>query len=382
MNRAIKLGDVANVTAGQSAPQGNCFSDEGTPFVRAGSLEPLLSGRHESELELVSEDVAKKNRLKLQPVGTIVFAKSGMSCMKGYVYVLKRPCYVVSHLACVLPKSGNSGYLSYYFKWHKPNLLIKDEAYPSISLADISNITMEMHSESEQEKIVERLDKVAELIALRKRQLDELDTIVKSQFVEMFGEPTTNPLGWDVKPLGDTCQITTGNTPPRAHTEYYGDFIEWIKTDNIVATETTPTRALEGLSEQGFEKCRYVEAGSILMTCIAGSLNTIGNTTITNRRVAFNQQINALTPFEYDAIFLRYLLMVMKKVLCESVNMMLKGILSKGRLSEINAIVPPLPLQNRFAAFAEAADKSKFEIRQGLKQLELQYNALMQQYFG
>ncbi|MDR3239226.1 MAG: restriction endonuclease subunit S, partial [Clostridiales bacterium] len=161
----------------------------------------------------------------------------------------------------------------------------------------------------------------------------------------------------------------------------YGDYIEWIKTDNIVANETTLTHALEKLSEQGFEKCRFVEPGSILMTCIAGSLNTIGNAAITDRRVAFNQQINALTPLDYDVVFLYHLLRAMKIMLCESVNMMLKGILSKGRLSEISVPLPPLDLQNRFAAFAEAADKSKFVMQQGLNKLERQYKSLMQKCF-
>jgi len=145
----------------------------------------------------------------------------------------------------------------------------------------------------------------------------------------MFGDPVTNPMGWVKKPLGETCDIITGNTPPRANLEYYGDFIEWIKTDNIQPSDSTLTPSAEQLSEQGFERCRYVEANSILMACIAGSMNTIGNVAITDRRVAFNQQINALTPKEYDSTFLYMLLKAMKGVLSQSVNKMLKGILSK-----------------------------------------------------
>ena len=173
-----------------------------------------------------------------------------------------------------------------------------------------------------------------------------------------------NPMGWKKRPLGETCAIITGNTPPRANPGYYGDFIEWIKTDNILATTPTLTPAAECLSEEGFKKCRYVEANSILMTCIAGSLNTIGNVAIADRRVAFNQQINALTPNSYECPFLYCLLTMMKAELCGSVNKMLKGILSKGRLSEIEAIVPPLALQNRFMDFVQQADKSKVAVLQ------------------
>jgi type I restriction enzyme S subunit len=208
------------------------------------------------------------------------------------------------------------------------------------------------------------------------------DELVKSQFAEMFGDPVRNEMGWDVKRLGSTCVITTGNTPPRAKSEYYGDFIEWIKTDNIQPAESFLTTATERLSEQGFEKCRYVEAGSVLMTCIAGSLNTIGNVAITDRRVAFNQQINALTPKEYDCVFLYALLIMMKAELCGAVNMMLKGILSKGNLSTIKAIVPPLPLQNRFADFVRQADKSRFALKQTISELEATYKAILREKLG
>ena len=187
--------------------------------------------------------------------------------------------------------------------------------------------------------------------------------LVKSQFIEMFEDPVQNPMEWEKKPFGKTCIITTGNTPPRENREYYGNYIEWIKTDNIQTTNSMITPALEYLSEKGFERCRYVEANSILMTCIAGSLSSIGNVAVTDRRVAFNQQINALTPKEYDYIFLYWLLKMMKAEIHSAVNMMLMGILSKGSLSEIIAIIPPFELQNRFSEFVRAADKSKFELQ-------------------
>jgi type I restriction enzyme S subunit len=233
-----------------------------------------------------------------------------------------------------------------------------------------------------QKKIATILDHVNILIEKRKEHIKNLELLVKSRFVGMFGDPVTNPMGWEKKPLGKTCIITTGNTPPRVNPEYYGNYIEWIKTDNIKATEFTLTAALEGLSEKGFERCRYVEADNILMTCIAGSLNSIGNVAITNRRVAFNQQINALTPKEYDCIFLYWLLKMMKDEICSAVNMMLKGILSKGNLSDITAIIPPHSLQNRFTKFARQTGKTKIELQLGLDKLELLYKSLMHKYFN
>lgn len=117
------------------AIQSDEFSDYGTPFVRAGSLDRLLSGEPESGLELVSEETARRRKLKTYPRGTVLFAKSGMSATKDRVYVLQNPAHVVSHLATLIPKSDTqTDYLRLALKHFPPSSLIKDLAYPAIGL--------------------------------------------------------------------------------------------------------------------------------------------------------------------------------------------------------------------------------------------------------
>lgn len=186
------------------------------------------------------------------------------------------------------------------------------------------------------------------------------DDLVKSQFIEMFGDPVENPMRWGKKPLSKSCQLLTGNTPSRKVPEYYGKYIEWIKSDNISTSSVFLSTAAERLSESGAAVGRVVEPGSILMTCIAGSLNTIGNVAIVDRQVAFNQQINALIPKEYETMVLYYLLQLIRPQLHEAANSALKCILNKGTLGSIQAIVPDTALQKRFASIAEQSDKSKF----------------------
>jgi len=176
----------------------------------------------------------------------------------------------------------------------------------------------------------------------------------------MFGDPISNPKGWTMIPLGSRCKIITGNTPSRAETENYGEFIEWIKSDNINTPYTFLTGAQEYLSEIGFQKCRFVEAGSLLMTCIAGSINCIGNVAVADRRVAFNQQINAIVPNEDEVLYLYWLMLLSKPVIHRTINMALKGILSKGQLAEMVFPFPPVILQKQFAAFVAQTDKSKY----------------------
>lgn len=277
-------------------------------------------------------------------------------------------------------------------KAKKPNANHK-YLYYALCNADIPNTGYNRHfkwlkevdipeySEEEQEDIVLKLDKISHLIALRKRQLSKLDELVKSRFVEMFGEPIKNPMNWPKAPLGTKCTITTGNTPPRANPKNYGKFIEWIKSDNIV--DGRLTNAVEYLSEEGFVRSRHVESGAILMTCIAGSLNSIGNCAMVNRRVAFNQQLNAITPGEeYNGVFLLWLFRMAKNMLHKGINKCLKGILSKGNLSEKEFPLPPLALQQEFAAFVEKVDKLEFKAKASLEKLETLKKAMMQKYFN
>ena len=223
----------------------------------------------------------------------------------------------------------------------------------AITNAGLRKIVIQVPDLPEQRKLAANLDCIEQMMANRREQL------VKSRFIELFGDPVSNPKDWDVVPLGKRCGIITGNTPSRSEPENYGEYIEWIKSDNINTPFTFITKAQECLSEAGFDKCRFVEAGSILMTCIAGSINCIGNVAVTDRRVAFNQQINAIVPEQDEVLYLYWLMQLSKPMIHRTINMALKGILSKSQLSEIAFPFPPITLQEQFATFVEQTDKSK-----------------------
>ena len=233
-----------------------------------------------------------------------------------------------------------------------------------------------------QTEIVDRLDRVQAIISARQQELQKIDDLIKARFVEMFGDPRSNPFGFEKRMLKDSCKVITGNTPSRAIPEYYGDFVEWIKTDNIVSGLLNPTKAAESLSEKGLEAGRTVDSGAILMACIAGSIASIGRVCVTDRKVAFNQQINAVVPKQYDIFFLYSLLQMSKEYLVEDINMALKGILSKSKLEEKEFIVPPMELQEQFADFVKQVDKSKVAVQAALDKAQLLFDSLMQEYFG
>ena len=267
---------------------------------------------------------------------------------------------VIGTMQYLLPKSNVlPEYLYYVVQYMHLEKYFTGATIPHIYFKDYKAEQFNLDAMERQKEIVASLQKVETLIKVRQQQLQKLDELVKARFVEMFGDPVCNTFNWPKIELGKQCEITTGNTPSRAESENYGTFIEWIKSDNINTPSTFLTVAQEYLSEIGFQKCRFVESGSLLMTCIAGSLNCIGNVAITDRRVAFNQQINAITPKYDNVLYLYWLIILSKPIIHRTINMALKGILSKSQLSSIEFPFPPLSLQNQFASFVTQVDKSK-----------------------
>lgn len=168
-------------------------------------MDGLLSGKSESDLELVSDETAKLRKLKTYPKGTILFAKSGMSATKDRIYVLQNSAYVVSHLATLIPNgSAHVDYLRLALQRFPPSVLIKDPAYPAISLGDIQSYEIPVPEQhDDQIRIAHLLGKVEGLIAQRKQHLRQLDDLLRSVFLEMFGDPILNPHGFPVRRLSE-----------------------------------------------------------------------------------------------------------------------------------------------------------------------------------
>ena len=269
---------------------------------------------------------------------------------------------VIGTMQYLIPKKNVlPEYLFYVVSYMHLEKYYTGATIPHIYFKDYKNEEFNLDNIEKQLEIIDVLGRCKKIIEARKQELVELDSLTKARFVELFGDPRSNPFGFEKKRLKDTCKVITGNTPSRAIEEYYGDYIEWIKTDNIVSGILNPTQATESLSEKGMNVGRTVEKDSILMACIAGSIASIGRGCITDRTVAFNQQINAVVPEQYNILFLYVLFQMSKDYLVEDINMALKGILSKSKLEEKEFIIPPMDLQEQFSDFVKQVDKSKFD---------------------
>ena len=150
----------------------------------------------------------------------------------------------------------------------------------------------------EQKRIAEILGRVAEAEQHVQDTLELLDEVAKSSFYTFCGIPDHFERR---KKLGEIAIVATGNTPPRKDPSNYGSYIEWIKSDNLGSIFPTP--ASEFLSEEGLKRGRVAAPGSLLMTCIAGSIKSIGKCSVVNRKVAFNQQINSIKPVNNEDLY-------------------------------------------------------------------------------
>jgi len=292
--------------------------------------------------------------------------------------------HLINHLAILSFKdSFNSDFAVYALRKFSPVKLINDSSYPSINQSSIENLQIPNPAFSDQIFIANILLSAENLIIQRKESIRLLDEFLKSTFLEMFGDPTLNNKGWRNLELKEFGNIMTGNTPSRKDDENYSSkSIEWIKTDNINSDRMYISEAVEYLSEKGFLSARSVDNGALLVACIAGSIQSIGRAALTNRKVSFNQQINAIQPFnDVSPLFLYSLFKFSKYYIQNQSTKGMKKILTKGEFEKIKMIKPPFELQNQFANIVEKTETIKNQYLSSLNELENLYHSLSQQAF-
>lgn len=231
----------------------------------------------------------------------------------------------------------------------------------------------------EQRRIAVVLDKVSDLIAKRRQQLEKLDELVKARFVEMFGDPLGKSK-YARERIAQLGGVGTGNTPSMRVAKYYAsDDIPFVKPSDML--ENGVAIIADGtafIAEAARTVARIVPAASVLVTCIG----TIGKVGITSCECACNQQINYVTPRDdINVIYLAHCLSHCKQLLVEMSNAPVVPIINKSQFSAIEIPVPPLEQQKQFGSFFEQTGKVKSIISRDLEKLEMLKKSLMQKYF-
>lgn len=383
MVNKVLLKDIATITTGSTAPKDKYFSNNGLPFIRAGHLETLIDKNNINELPKIDDETGKQLKLKKVNKGTILFAKSGMSSTKNRVYICTEDAYIVNHLAAIIPDSRfiDNYFLKFFLEWFKPSRLIIDESYPSIRTADIGNIEIQLPSLENQMKIVKILNKAKLLIKTRKAQIESLDQLTQSVFLEMFGDPRSNPKNFNKVSLGELFEIKTGGTPSRNNKDYWNGDIPWVKTTEV--NENVIIQTEEFISEEGLSNSNAVLLpANTLLIAMYGQGKTRGRTAKLGIEATTNQACAALlanTEIEQDFIWKQ--LIIQYKELRSLGRGGNQPNLNLNLVRQFEVIVPPDSMQREFVGIIKKIDNTKNILKQSMEDLENMFNSLMQRAF-
>ncbi|WP_313096122.1 restriction endonuclease subunit S [Corynebacterium variabile] len=229
----------------------------------------------------------------------------------------------------------------------------------------LSDLKIPLAPLSEQRRIAEILDVCGYLREKSEESQTELLNLEKEAYLKFFNREQLLRNGVKFSNLGDVTDIVTGNTPPRSDGDNYGGELEWVKSNNLGVR--TAERASEFLTHLGEKKARVAPAGSVLVTCIAGSRNSIGKCSLLDRKVAFNQQINSVTPRrELTSEFVYGFFNSNPEAVREKSTGGMKGLVSKSEFSSISIPVPSLEMQNDYACHV----RHIFQCQEEVKEME------------
>jgi len=351
----VRLGDVCAVQNGFAFDSGN-FSNRGTPVIR---IRDVVRGYTDTCTTESFRPAYLVNRgdLLIGMDGEFNIAK----WRSGDALLNQRVCRLFEDAQRVLK--------DYLFYCLPGKLKAIEAATPFATVKHLSSKTIKeiripLPPLPVQRAIAAALDQAAALIALRKQQIEKLDMLVQARFAELFGDPVRNEMGWEVHPLGALCLLKSG---------------KYISAAEISAE-----------SGEGLFPCYGGNGirGHVRMYSHSGAFNLIGrqgalcgNVRLTGGRFYATEHAVVVSPLATISPHWLYHLLGKLNLNKLSIGAAQPG-LTIEKLSAVPIPLPPLPLQQRFAALASQTQAQKQSLGQAQAKLRLQYDALMQEYFG
>lgn len=381
-----RLGDICEIVTG-ATPKTNIkeFWDGDINWITPAELTEDTYIINESLRKITTEGV-EKTGLKSFPKGTVILssrAPIGKVAIAGYEMYCNQG---FKNLIC--SKQINNRFLYWYLKGHKEylNSLGRGATFKEISKAIVENIEICLPTLEKQEKYADILEQCNGIIQIKKGQLRKLETLVKSRFAEMFGDPIQNPYNWSIKSLLEMgyCKngmnFHTGDSGIELYCLGVGDFKDYSIIDG------TDQLSKISLNEMPPEES-MLQNGDIVFVRSNGNKDLVGRcvlvyphdvqTTYSGFCIRYR-----LTSREVNK---NYLLRVLKT---DSMRKQMTGRganiqnLNQKTLATLNIPIPPIELQNQFSDFVVSTDKSKSKIQKSLEETQLLFDSLMQKYFG
>ena len=389
-----KLGDICTVVSGSTPKTGVAEYWDGTvkwitpAELNEDSFYITDSVRH------ITEDGKEKTGLSYLPKGTVILSSRApigktaiagceMCCNQGFKNLICSDAVYNEYLYFFLKSKTN--YL---------NSLGRGATFKEISKSIVEKIEIPLPNIEKQHQIVKELKATRNLIAHRKQQLTKLDELIKARFVEMFGDPISNPFGFKVKTLQKMIDDGTimyhldgnhGSDYPR-NEEFVECGVPYISANCIVHNDVN-LKLAKHLTEERASKLRkgIAQNGDVLFAHNA----TVGPVAILytdDEKVILGTSLTAYR-CDKERMVPDYLKAYMQSegFVCQYTKDMKQTTRNQVPITaqrKFLFVIPPLSLQNQFAAFAAEVDKSKVEVQKALDQTQLLFDSLMQQYFG
>lgn len=256
-----------------------------------------------------------------------------------------------------------------------------------IKLGNLTNALIELPDVETQKSIVKVLSKSKDILSFRQQQLQKLDELVKFRFIEMFGDPIQNTIGWPIRKLSECIQFLTSGS--RGWAKYFTDEGEYFITiKNVKNCRITLDDVQHIVPPNNAEAKRTkVREGDLLISITAD----LGRTGVVTREIAehggyINQHLTCIRIDQKVArpLYVAYYMeSEAGKSQFQSKNQSaVKAGLNFNAINSLRFMLPPIELQDSFIDFIKQVDKSKFAIQQALDKAQLLFDSLMQKYFG
>ena len=390
MMEKIRLGDIATTITKGTTPTtiGFPFVDTGINFVKIESIDEAGNFLPDRFAHITDECNRKLGRSILEE-NDILFSIAGAIGRTAIVPKSILPANTNQALAIIRIPSNAINLQFVLYALQSRAVAEQSEkqkqgvAQLNLSLKNIADIQIPLASSEKQAEIARILAALDVTIEQRNEQIKLIDQLVKSRFIELFGDIVLNPFGWEKDYLGVVCDVRDG-THDSPH--YHSAGFPLVTSKNVTGGEIDLTDC-SLISEADFNKINErskVNMGDIIMPMIG----TVGKPVIVNVKPDFAIKNVSLIKFADDSrvlnTFIRSLLQsdYFDDAVLRKVRGGTQKFISLGDIRKLVVIVPPMELQEQFAAFVEQTDKSKLAIQQSLEKLETLKKALMQQYFG
>lgn len=380
----LRLDEVCNLNMGQS-PSSDSYNQEGKgiPFFQGnadfGELYPITRVWCDEPTKIVD-----KGTLLISvraPIGALNFATEKSCIGRGLAGLTVKAGYDLKYIYYVLK-----------FKEQELNNKGTGSTFKAISKSSLGEVLVPDISIGKQKDYVKKLDLIQRMLVDEKKQMVQLDMLIKSRFIEMFGELLLNPMAWNEYPLGAVCDKVV-RYPTFYGMEYLPSGTRVIRIGNILPDghmeldDENYVFVYDTVNEDFPET--VIELNDIIMAVrgdgsAAKRIGIITEPSLIDANISPNLIRIKVNNTMLNPIYLFYYLTgeVGQKRLDAYVNKTAKKNIAAKDIVKIVTPVPPLPLQNDFASFVHQVDKLKVAAQETLNETQKLFNSLMQQYFG